>query len=193
MSGLFKRNIEFLVGVFAIITFSSIIITGCGAVSTSGRYETSDPKKEKNVVSKKSDTKESAIEEKFDLTPFRPEIKLDDTEFIIDTYSESSGTWYEFDEKSEPANNKMITGTEDGFRVQIIATDNLDEANRISIEISTLIPNQNSYVNFEPPFYKVKLGDFKENKEANDMRFRLSQMGYTESKVVRETINIFDK
>jgi len=55
-----------------------------------------------------------------------------------------------------------------------------------------LIPNQRSYVNFEPPFYKVKLGDFRDNTDASNMRFRLSQMGYTESKVVRETINIFE-
>lgn len=193
MNRLFEIKIESLIAVLFCVIFSLLINIGCGAVSTSGRYETSDTKSETTVANNKSAPKESAREETFDLTPFRPEIKLDDTEFITDNYSESSGAWYEFDEKSQTTNNKKIIGTEDGFRVQIVATDDLDEANRINMQIATLIPNQRTYVNFEPPFYKVKLGDFKENSEANDMRFRLSQLGFTESKVVRETINIFEK
>ncbi|HSL88238.1 MAG TPA: SPOR domain-containing protein [Ignavibacteriaceae bacterium] len=168
----------------------SYFFAGCGAVSTSGRYETSG--KSEDVKEEKTDKIAPDEKESFNLTPYRPEIILDETEFITDPYSETSDAWYEYEERSESHENKKIVGTIDGFRVQVIATDELDEANRINSELSSLIPNQRCYVNFEPPFYKVKLGDFKENSEANDMRFRLNQLGFTEAKVVRETINKFE-
>lgn len=193
MNRIFLTQSEMINYIVVIIITFSVGTTGCGAVSTSGRYETSDSKGESSEVKDRSSNENIKVEETFDLTPFRPEINLENTEFLTDSYSESGDAWYEYDEKIESAKNKRIIGTEDGFRVQIIATDNLDEANKFNTDISSLIPNHRTYINFEPPFYKVKLGDFRENNEANDMRFRLSQMGYTESKVVRESINIFEQ
>jgi hypothetical protein len=192
MNTLFINQSELIKHIMVSMIILSFWVTGCGAVSTSGRYETSDTKKENTEVEDKPIHKDKAEEETFDLTPFRPEINLESTEFTTESYSESGDAWYEYAEKIESTKNKKIITTEDGFRVQIIATDNLEEANRINTDISSLIPNHRTYVNFEPPFYKVKLGDFRENNEANDMRFKLSQMGYTESKVVRESINIFE-
>jgi len=179
-----------LLRILPLLIILSYLFAGCGAVSTSGRYETSG--KSKEVREEKTDKTAPNEKEIFDLTPYKPLIKVDENEFVTESYSETNDAWYEYEEKSESNSNKKIVGTEDGFRVQVIATDDLNEANRINSELSTLIPNQRSYVNFEPPFYKVKLGDFKENSEANDMRFRLSQMGFTEAKVVRETINKFE-
>lgn len=170
--------------------YSIILIffmSGCGAVSTSGRYETGDSQKEK------TETEKVETAETFNLKPYRPDLNLETKEFITDVYTENSGAWFEYDSIIEPNKNKKIVGTEDGYRVQVIATDDLDEANKINTEINSQIPTQRSYVNFEPPFYKVKVGDFTEISEANNLRFRLSQMGFTESKVVRETINIFEK
>jgi hypothetical protein len=192
MNTLFINQSEPIKHIMVSMIILSFCVTGCGAVSTSGRYETSDTKKETTEVEDKTAHKDQAGEETFDITPFRPEINLESTEFMSESYTESGDAWYEYAEKIESTKNKKIISTEDGFRVQIIATDNLEEANRVNTDISSLIPNHRTYVNFEPPFYKVKLGDFRENYEASDMRFRLSQMGYTESKVVRETINIFD-
>ncbi|MBS4034949.1 MAG: SPOR domain-containing protein [Ignavibacterium sp.] len=182
------KNSTLKIALLSIILF--YFFAGCGAVSTSGRYETSG--RSEDVKEEKKDKIASDEKESFDLTPYRPSIILNEMEFITDSYSETSEAWYEYKEKSEPNENKKIVGTTDGFRVQVIATDNLDEANRVNSELSSLIRNQKSYVNFEPPFYKVKLGDFIENSEANDMRFRLNQLGFTEAKVVRETINKFE-
>lgn len=175
---------------FILLFLLLILFAGCGAVSTSSRYETSNEKKETKVENTNTDGLES--KEVFDLKPYRPELNIEEKVFITESYSEVSDAWYEYEETSESKTNRKIVGTEDGYRVQIISTDDLNEANKINSEISDLIANHRSYVNFEPPFYKVKLGDFKESSDANDMRFRLSQMGFTESKVVRETINIFE-
>ncbi len=192
MNILFQTNriMARVVTLFAVVLL--FYFSGCGAVPTSERYETKETGKENSEVKVKSGTDKSELAETFDLSPYRPDLQLDDTEFLTKSYSESADAWYEYGDKSESTKNKNITGTGDGFRVQIVATDNLDDANTINSEISSLIPNQRSYVNFEPPFYKVKIGDFTEISEANDMRFRLSQMGYTESKVVRESINLFE-
>lgn len=179
-----------------VVTLFAVIIlfyfSGCGAVPTSERYGTKETGKEISEVKEKSGTDKSDLAETFDLSPYRPDLQLDDTEFVTESFSEGADAWYEYGDKTESTKNKKIIGTRDGFRVQIIATDNLDDANTMNSEISSLIPNQRSYVNFEPPFYKVKIGDFTEISVANDMRFRLSQMGFTESKVVRESINLFE-
>ena len=78
------------------------------------------------------------------------------------------------------------------IRVQVLSTDNIDEANRIRAEVYEKTTNKEVYVIFEPPFYKVKVGDFTSKSEADNLRFKLNQLGYTESKVVQETVNLFE-
>jgi hypothetical protein len=175
--------------IFSLISLL-ILFVSCGAVSTSDRYESSGKDSKKSESEKNKTISEIESKETFDLKPYHPEISLEEKEIVTKTYSPNSDAWYEYENKQE--SNKKIIGTQDGYRVQVIATDDLDEANSVNNEISSQISNQKTYVNFEPPFYKVKLGDFLNSSEANDMRFRLSQMGFTESKVVRETVNIFE-
>ena len=88
--------------------------------------------------------------------------------------------------------NKII-GTTDGYRVQVVSTDDIEEANRIRAEIYEKTARKEVYVTFEPPFYKVKAGDFTSKSDANDFKFKLNQLGYTEAKVVQETVNIFEQ
>lgn len=172
------------------IIFTSLFLIGCGATSTASRYET----KEKEKRSENSNTTETStdLREDFDLTPFQPEINLPDKAIEQTSVSDNLNVWYEYENVPQLKENKKIIGTQDGYRVQVYATDNLDEANRIKGELEIQLSNQNNYLIFEPPFYKVKVGDFLENRDANSLRFKLSQMGYTESKVVRETINLFE-
>lgn len=175
------------------LTLFIFYFAGCGAVPTSGRYETDDKVKESTEKNdKNTETISESDAEFFDLKPYHPELKLDDTEFNTDNYSDLSDAWFEYNSNGESAKDKKIVGTKDGFRVQIIATDDIDDANKMNTEVAQLFPNHRTYVNFEPPFYKVKVGDFDENSLADDMRFKLRQMGYSESKVVRETINVFE-
>lgn len=186
MKQFLSGNMKFKKTTTLFLLAGGFLLYSCGAISTSGRYETGEKESEKTETSK--------IEtyETFNLKPYRPDLNFEGKEFITDVYTENSGAWFEYDSITESSKNKKIVGTQDGYRVQVIATDDLDEANKINTEINSQIPAQRSYVNFEPPFYKVKVGDFTEISEANNLRFRLSQMGFIESKVVRETINIFE-
>jgi hypothetical protein len=153
-----------------------------------------DDKKTSGEADKKvTDTKnEIKYEESFDISPFRTEIKLPDKK--VSFKQSDSEIWYQYDVKENSSNkSKKIVGTKNGFRIQVIATDDLDEANRIMEELKPLKGANEVYSVFEPPFYKILIGDFNSSEEANSLRFKLNQLGYSDSKVIKSTINLFEK
>ena len=158
---------------------------GCSA-STSSRYE----KKNGN-----GDDKKVTVKEDFDITRYKTKIEIE----TISNNEEFSDVWYEYEndiEVSEDSNfveNLEIIRTVDGYRVLVVATDNLEGANSVRADILTKIKRKEVYISFEPPFYKVKVGDFTDIAESNNLKFRLNQLGYTEARVVQETVNIFEE
>ena len=170
----------------SIITFVGIVLflAGCSA-STGSRYET---KEETNSTTAKSEDKKEVAED-FDITPYETEIEIEAVQLTTDKLP--SDVWYEYG-TSTPDSAKKVIGTTDGYRVQVISTDDIDEANLVRSEIYEKTTRKEVYINFEPPFYKVKVGDFTSKSEAENIRFKLNQLGYTESKVVQETVNIFE-
>ena len=159
---------------------------GCSA-STGSRYETKEEKKEDTETSK--ETKKN-IDEEFDITPYETEINIEAPPLQTDKLP--SDVWYGYNDTSSALDRKIM-GTTDGYRVQVLSTDNIEEANRVRSEIYEKTARKEVYVTFEPPFYKVKAGDFTSKSEADDFKFKLNQLGYTESKVVQETINLFEQ
>lgn len=178
--------------------FSSILLIffiSCSA-STDTRYgkeeETKD--KEKTII---TDKISKNVEEDFDFTPFKTEFDIPEKQIAVynGSVSEELNIWYEYDDNSFdtlPVNRKIIDRVS-GYRVLVLATDNLDEANNMRAEIYFQVIQREVYVIFDPPFYKVMVGDFTELSEARDLNFKLSQMGYSEARVVNETVNIFEK
>jgi len=161
-----------------------VLMTDCSS-STGTRYEG-----EKNVVEETTnETQGTELDEDFDMTPYKTEIDVEEEYYT--TQPGLKDVWYGYDESASPNLQKNIIGTADGFRVQIISTDNIDVANQTRSEVYFKISKE-SYVSFEPPFYKVKVGDFTSRKEANDLKFKLNQLGYSEARVVQETVNIFE-
>ncbi|HEY6907337.1 MAG TPA: SPOR domain-containing protein [Ignavibacteriaceae bacterium] len=158
----------------------------CGASSTV-RYER---QKEKKETIKKTDTK--IPEEDFDITQYRTEIDIKaKTSNTVDM--SSIDAWYGYEKKdTSQAQEKAIISTAQGFRVQVLATDNLEEADSLKSELSGKVIQKNIYVIFDPPFYKVEVGDFVNMGDARDLDFKLNQMGYTESRVIASTVNIFE-
>ena len=78
-----------------------------------------------------------------------------------------------------------------GYRVQVLITDNLDEANNMRSDIYFKTNQKAVYIVFDPPFYKVEVGDFKNMADAKSLSFQLKQLGYSDARVINETINIF--
>lgn len=163
-----------------------VLFTNCSA-STGTRYgEDDEPNKGNN------ENRVDLIED-FDITPYKTDIEVERTVVgsngVIDA-------WFDYDEFSGENNltgKKKIIGTRDGYRIVIVSTDILEEANKLRDKLYKQIKRHNVYISFEPPFYKVKLGDFTNLAETNDLKFKLNQLGYTEARIVQETINLYQE
>ena len=161
----------------------SVLLFGCSA-STGSRYETKDESKTETTT---EETKE--ITEDFDITPYKTEINIEAPPITSDNLPPN--VWYGYS-VANPDHEKRIIGTIDGYRVQVLSTDDMEEANSIRAEIYEKTGRKEVYIIFEPPFYRVKVGDFSSKSEANDLKFKLNQLGYTEAKVVQEAVNLFE-
>lgn len=169
--------------IFLTFTGLCLIFIGCSA-ATSSRYET---KKETKTETKIDVITE--VGEDFDITPYETDIDIETPP--IGTGKIPPDVWYGYNIDTTKIDNKIV-GTTDGYRVQVLSTDNIDEANSIRAEIYEKTTRKEVYVVFEPPFYKVKVGDFTSKSEAENLRFKLTQLGYTEAKVIQETVNLFE-
>ena len=175
---LFGMIFKYFLALIAIIVF----IVGCSA-STGSRYEKTEEKKTPSTTEVKKD-----VSEDFNITPYETEISIDVPPISINNLPPD--VWYEYNTEA-PDSAKEIIGTTDGYRVQVLSTDDIDEANLVRSEIFKQTTRKEVYVFFEPPFYKVKVGDFTSKADAENLRFKLNQLGFTESKVVQETVNVF--
>lgn len=170
---------------------SALLLFYSCASSTGSRYE----KDERGVSTDSASTNRNInnleiLSEDFDITPFKTQIKIPETESVG---TKSNGDiWFDYSTPVKETQTKKLIGTQDGFRVLVINTDNLEEANQIKSEVYSKTDQNEVYIDFEPPFYKVKIGDFKDQKSADNFRFKLNQLGYKEAKVIKESINIFE-
>ena len=135
------------------------------------------------------------MKEDFDITRYKTKIEIE----TISNNEELSDVWYEYEndyENPDDSNfvqNRNIIVTVDGYRVLVVATDNLEDANSVRADILDKIKRKEVYISFEPPFYKVKVGDFTDLTDSDNLKFRLNQLGYTKARVVQETVNIFEE
>ena len=60
-----------------------------------------------------------------------------------------------------------------GFRLMIISTSNRDEAIAAKTKIYTYFPELKAYLWHQSPYYKLKAGNFKDRKEAEEYQLKL--------------------
>ncbi len=165
----------------------ALLLSSCSASSTV-RYDRDKENKEKKPAEETGQT----YKEEFNITPYRTIIDIKEKEPSEEEIPDLN-PWYGFEQKdTSSVQEKTIVGTTNGFRVQILATDKLEEADSLKSELTLKVTNKSVYVIFDPPFYKVEVGDFISMSEAKNLNFKLSQMGYTESRVIASTVNIFE-
>jgi len=164
---------------------SILLIYGCSA-SSPNRYGEAATKTSEN-----SNAKE--YKEDFNLAPYRQ--KIDTKDFNLDSsFGNNNDVWYNFEvDSSIDTTAPQIIGKTDGYRLQIFVTDNLQQADSIKDDAQTKLNEKDVYISFDPPFYKVKIGDFKNYSDAKDFRFKLNQLGYAEARIVNDKINLFNK
>lgn len=75
-----------------------------------------------------------------------------------------------------------------GFRIQVAMTKEMYEANTIKNELTSLFPEQNVYIVFDAPYYKVRLGDFLEKESANRFLPKVIDGGYKSAWIVPDKV-----
>lgn len=75
-----------------------------------------------------------------------------------------------------------------GFRVQVTFTENIEVANQVKNELSALLPDEQVYVVYEAPYYKVRVGDFLSRPEANLNLRTLTERGYKDAWIVPDKV-----
>ena len=75
----------------------------------------------------------------------------------------------------------------EGYRVQILATKQLVNAERLQKDLSSIL-NQKIYIVFEAPNYKVRVGNFIDRNKAEIFRQNIVKKGYQSSWIIRTRI-----
>ncbi|MBL7778035.1 MAG: hypothetical protein JNK66_06990 [Chitinophagales bacterium] len=79
--------------------------------------------------------------------------------------------------------------TTDGYRIQITYTDIREEVYKSKAGLYKQFPELASYVEYEPPYYKLRVGDFKTRLDAT---YYLQQIivYYTGAFIVKDKIKV---
>ncbi len=70
--------------------------------------------------------------------------------------------------------NTLAIRNQPGFRVQVLTTNKRNEANDAKAKAMQLVPEFRTYLDWEAPYFKVRVGDFKTRQEATDLRNKLA-------------------
>lgn len=60
-----------------------------------------------------------------------------------------------------------------GFRIMVLNTSNRDEALKAKSVLLKNFPEQKPYLAYQPPYFKLKFGDFKTREDATDYQKKL--------------------
>jgi len=75
-----------------------------------------------------------------------------------------------------------------GFRIQILSTSNVDDAEVSKLTGQQLFLNDTVYVVYDPPVYKVRVGDFETRLQANRRLPDVQERGYKDAWVVPDNV-----
>lgn len=75
-----------------------------------------------------------------------------------------------------------------GFRIQIFSSSSIDEANSLRASVQQMLSGDTVYVVYDPPVYKVRVGDYVSRLEANKMLSFMLDRGFRDAWVVSDKI-----
>lgn len=115
----------------------------------------------------------------------RPSDFDEEVEIVQTTHVQSSGlTPLEIPSDS----SVVVEEIAQGFRVQIYASSSIDEANAAQTVAEEKGIRNSIYIVYDPPVYKVRVGDYETRFEANQQLTRLVNIGYPDAWVVADRI-----
>ena len=73
--------------------------------------------------------------------------------------------------------SQMMTsnGLYKGYRLQLLSTNNRNQAFKLKYDLLTNFPDQKAYVSYQAPYFKVKFGNFLHRDEAEKTRKQLTK------------------
>lgn len=63
-----------------------------------------------------------------------------------------------------------------GFRIQVLNTTNRNEALAAKSKLLTLYPDQKTYLMYQAPYFKLRIGNFVERSEADELKKELAKL-----------------
>lgn len=63
-----------------------------------------------------------------------------------------------------------------GFRIQVLNTTDRNQALATKSKLLTLYPDQKTYLMYQAPYFKIRIGNFVEKAEADDLKKELARM-----------------
>jgi hypothetical protein len=80
--------------------------------------------------------------------------------------------------------------TMSGYRIQVINSNDRNKVFAVKAKIYQSYPELKPYLMYQPPFYKLKVGNFKTKEEAEEYRKELSREYPTGLYIVRDIIEV---
>jgi hypothetical protein len=78
-----------------------------------------------------------------------------------------------------------------GFRIQIYATRDLEKARNVA-ESARQLFNEKTYIEYQEPLYKVRIGDYPTREQAERMLYKVTSSGFEDAWLVETTIRVGD-
>ncbi len=160
------------------ISLSLIFLIGCGV---SGKL------KKEGEAGEKVTTRGGVINESYE-----PPAMAEDELKIKQTISVDSQS----DNIDEILNNQVekITPEEvSGFRVQICAVSDENQAKSIQKDAIFAFINEEVYLKYDSPYYKVRVGNCTTRYEAEQLQKRAVEKGFPDAWVVRTKVKAIEK
>lgn len=145
-----------------------ILLAGCGS--------------SKRVEKEKSDSELKEFLAKYEKT-FDPSVYNPDVESIKVEERQVHDAM-----ESANAVEVALPETIPGFRIQVLFTPEIQEATQIRDNLDASLPEEWTYLIFDSPYYKVRIGNFIERYEAQALLRRLVSIGFSEAWIVPDKI-----
>jgi hypothetical protein len=149
--------------VFAII-IGMIILAGCG-------------------TSKNTPSTNGASAEEAQLRRYEAEFRPSDHDPVPATAGgvQTSSTVLEHDHAPADTANTSPGELVQGYRVQIYSSTNIDDANARKAEAESFFPEEWLYLQYDPPTYKIRAGNFLHRYEADRFVKLAIEKGFSEA------------
>ena len=91
--------------------------------------------------------------------------------------------------------SSMMTsaGQYKGYRIQVLSTNKREDAFKVKADLMAAFPDQKSYIIFQSPNFKVRIGNFLKRSEAESFRKQLAYVYPQGGYIVEDAIEYTEK